>query len=211
MRIITTRLAETSEEKSIVIDFRHDYYNVSREIDIASEAGDHNAIVRQDRETLHFATFAGDDLVGCFRVEIGAPDALRFGADWDFSDFVDELPERTARVDGLCTVRHLRDERVITHMVRESVAIAKELDLPHVFFEVSPQLWPLFHTAGLTRRGSVLPDRITGFQTAVFRLDRRTRVRFPQQDRQWAIEEGGDVAAEAASRPRLQVLVGGRG
>jgi len=215
MRSITTTAVEDEIEKSQIYRLRYDYHVVSRELDIAADHVDGQMIEARDAHALQFATYAGDDLVGCFRIEIGAPADLRFGADWEFGDFLDDLPERVALIGGFCIAPHVRDERVIQHMVRECVAIAKEFELPQAFFELPPALWPLFHEAGLTRRGDTQPDRLTGLQTAVFRLDRSARVRFPAASG-WAVDEaaGGQIRGEHGSetgRPRLQIVAGGLG
>jgi len=213
MRTISTRQLETETEKSDVYALRYDYYVVTRELDVEADHGARRLCDVRDTAALQFATFAGDDLVGCFRVEVGAPDNIRFGADWAYGDFLDVVPPSVALVSGLCTLPYLRDaRRVIDHMVCESVAIAKELQLPHVFFETSPDLWPEFHANGLTRKGGSLTDAQTGLQTAVFQLDCRARVRFPQETSIWAgaNDDGAAAATEETMRPRLAIVVGGR-
>jgi hypothetical protein len=220
MRPITTRQVEAIDELSAVHALRYDYFVVARELDMVADHALCRLVAARDETALQFATYAGDDLVGCFRVEIGAPENLKFGADWALSDFLEIMPAQIALVGGFCQRRHVRDPRVIAHMVRQSVAIAKELELAQAFFEMPPALWPLFHEAGLTRKGTTLPDRETGLQTAVYQLDRRARVRFPPADG-WACStgEGLDDMDDAqrrgseveAMRPRLKIVAGGRG
>jgi hypothetical protein len=212
MRTISTRQVETPEEKVHIYALRYDYYVVERELDIVA---DHALrLVRDARDTtaLHFGTYAGDDIVGGFRAEIGAPNDLTFGADWAFSDFLDDMPARAAIFSGLCISPYLRDDRVAAHMVRESVAFARELDLPHIFFEMSPDLWPEFHAAGLLRKGGALTDRQTGLKTAVFHLRSPVHVRPEAQVAQTIAPTDGanDDQAEEYVRPRLAVVRGGR-
>jgi hypothetical protein len=187
---------------------------VSNELNVAADHVARLAFDERDETSLQFATYAGDDLVGCFRAQIGPPPAVGFGADWALTDFCAVMPEEVALISGFCTTPHLRDrERVTAHMVRESVAVAKDFDLPLVFFETAPELWPAFHAAGLTRQGGVRPDQTSGLLTAVYQLHSRARVRFPAADPVWAdVEDGLDGMQQAErQRPRLAIVAGGRG
>ncbi len=213
MRTIVTRQAETADEKSRVYSLRYDYYVVARELDIAADHATRSLADQRDATALQYATFAGDDLVGCFRAEIGSSDELCFAADWSFDDFLETPPDQIAIISSLCTMPYLRDAaRIRAHMVRESVAIAKEFDLPHVFFETAPNLWPDFHAAGLSRKGMTLADPRTGLQTAVYLLDCRARVRFPAAPPIWSQSQETELLQDvpASRRPRL-AIVGGRG
>jgi hypothetical protein len=98
--------------------------------------------------------------------------SARNWSDWRVSDFLEQAPAEVAIVSGFCISPHLRDDAaVVAHMVEASVAEARELGLDHVFFEMCPDLWPLFHRAGLTRKGGARLHRRTGLKTAVFHLD----------------------------------------
>ncbi len=214
MRSINTRQADTADDIEQIFALRYDYYVVSRELEIAADHACRLLRDPRDSRSRQYGTFIGEDLVGCFRIEVGVPDDVAFGADWTFGDFLDEIPSEIALVSGLCMVPYLRDEEaVIQHMVRESVAFARELTLPHVFFETSPDLWLYFHSNGLTRKGGALIDRRTGLPTAVYQLDCRPQSRFPYRDPDWSpAERAGDFEFLPAPRkPRLKIVMGGRG
>lgn len=176
MKTFITRMVENADEEAAVYRLRYEYYVGCREIDVsyADHAGRRLSDAR-DLTALAYATFAGPDLVGAFRIEVGAPRELKFSADWRYGDFLDGMPEQLGLVSWLVTDPHLRDATVAAHMAEESVAIARTLDLDHVFFECCPALWPLFHRAGLKRKGGALPSRVTGVQSAVFHLERADR------------------------------------
>jgi hypothetical protein len=213
MRTIRTRQVETTAEKSHIYALRYDYYVIARELDVAADHTHRTFSDGRDIHALQYATYAGDDLVGCFRAEIGAPEDLSFGADWAFSDFVDDMPPKVALISRFCASPHLRDERVLAHMVRESVSVAKDFDLSHVFFETCPDLWPDFHAAGLVRKGGSLTDRQTGLQTAVFQLDCRPPARVLKTAGAWtSANDAGEelVPQEIMARPRLKIVMGGR-
>lgn len=211
MRPISTRQAEKMKDIKQIFALRYDYYIVARELDIASDHVLGEVMLPRDCLAVQFGTYAGDNLIGCFRMEFGPPRDLAFAAAWSFEDFVADLPEMTAIVSGFCISPHLRDDRVIGHMVRESVGIAKEFGLSHMFFETSPDLWPYFHAEGLSRRGEALRDRETGLPTAVYMLAGDARVCFPSAQ---VTARSGDIdmidMTAQTSRPRL-AIVGGRG
>jgi hypothetical protein len=211
MRAITTRQAETMTDIRRIFALRYDYYIRGHELQIDADHAGCELMLPRDCLALQFGVYAGDDLVGCFRMEFGPSEQIAFAADWAFSDFVDEPLDMTAIVSGFCVSPYLRDNRIIDRMVRESVAIAKEFQLPHVFFEASPELWPQFHVEGLSRRGGALADPETGLQTAVYRLDASASVHFPASH---VGLDGDDLdfveTAQPAQRPSLKV-VGGRG
>jgi len=211
MRTISTRQIETSDEQSHVYALRYDYYVVDRELDVDSERRHRLLRDLKDDTAMDFATFAGDDIVGCFRAKLGSPETVPFGADWAFADFLHDIPDTVALISGLCTVPHLRErERIIAHMVRESVAIAKDFELPHVFFEMCPELWPDFHAAGLRRKGGARIDQRTGVLTAVFQLEHRARVRFPVSQSSWLGSETIETVSDDHVRPKLAIVAGGR-
>lgn len=220
MMTITTRMVESADEVNAVYRLRYEYYVGWCEIDVA--IADHARLQlhdERDAAALAFATFAGPDPVGTFRIEVSAPQALSFGADWRFADFLADVPERLGLVSWFVTDPHLRDTSVVAHMVERSVAIARGLDVDHVFFECCPAHWPLFHRAGLKRRGGAIPHRLTGLQSAVFHLDRSDRHAAALVARDFgapvlvrherAPEEANEAVPQRATRARPLALVSG--
>ncbi|MDR3493058.1 MAG: hypothetical protein P4L82_00510 [Ancalomicrobiaceae bacterium] len=220
MKTITTRMVENADEEAAVYRLRYDYYVGWCEINVRH--ADHERLAlrdERDARALQFATFAGHDVVGGFRIEVGAPDSLRFGADWHCGDFLDAVPVKIGLVSWLVADPHLRDTTVLSHMARESVGLAGDLELDHVFFECCPAHWPLFHLAGLKRKGGALRHRITGLNSAVFHLDRSDRHVAALAAREFGapvvvksgrvVGEAGDRAAHLAVRRRSAGLVSG--
>lgn len=212
MRPITTLQAQTMTDIRRIFALRYDYYIVGHELQISADADLREIMLPRDCLALQFGTYAGEDLVGCFRMEFGATTDLSFAADWAFSDFIDQPLDMTAIVSGFCVSPYLRDDRIVDHMVRESVGIAKDLRLSHIFFETSPELWPAFHAEGLSRKGGALIDAETGLSTAVYMLKSAPERAFLSAD---DVElEADDIAfvdvMPQTLRPRLKV-VGGRG
>ncbi len=212
MRPITTLQAETMTDIRRIFALRYDYYIVGNELQIDADHDLREVMLPRDCLALQFGTYAGEDLVGCFRMEFGATSDLAFAADWAFTDFVEEPLEMTALVSGFCVSPYLRDDRIVDHMIRESVGIAKDLRLSHTFFETSPELWPAFHAEGLSRKGGALTDVETGLTTAVYMLKTAQEHEFALPNE--TVLEADDIefvdVLPQTLRPRLKV-VGGRG